>query len=516
MLNGIFQLKNLLKILIFFPVIFYFGKRSYIAFDEGFYALQARWILDKGNWIIPLWWDDYALDRTIGLQYLIAKSQDIFGRNMFSAYLPTTCAAIIMLFTTYKLHEELFDKKFALISPLILATSYLWFDYSHLATQDIMYSSLVTVGIYSFAKVNSKENKFYIFLFGSWIGLAFMFKTFLVAVPLLSILPFLYIKRKFFYSNLFLIGLLSGFLPYFIWSYNINPFLDKNIIFYLFEKFNSLSNENTFTKPFYYYLWNIPITFLPWSIFSIVGIIKNAFERKNRYLLTFYPLILVLIISIFSTKTPYYPLQISSILALNSFTGIKFLFYSKKYNSSFIFFTSKFIPFFLICLIFVYYFFYLNTVNFTNRENTFLILGLILFAISWTFLKGNDTFKKFITFLIIGPYLLTSLLLQSGLFTDRSRELRETLEHISSLDIVKNQVIKVDRSGIKDSAAGSKIIRISLLTPHLGGSLESISNLKSKELAWSTEPNKKNNIINSYEIVFEDQTLNPWKLILKK
>ena len=68
MLNSIFKLKKLLKIFIFFPVIFYFGKRSYIAFDEGFYDLQARWILEKGNWIVPLWWDNYAIDRTIGLQ----------------------------------------------------------------------------------------------------------------------------------------------------------------------------------------------------------------------------------------------------------------------------------------------------------------------------------------------------------------------------------------------------------------------------------------------------------------
>ena len=40
--------KLILKLFIFFPLIFYFGKRSYLAYDEGFYALQARWILEKG------------------------------------------------------------------------------------------------------------------------------------------------------------------------------------------------------------------------------------------------------------------------------------------------------------------------------------------------------------------------------------------------------------------------------------------------------------------------------------
>ena len=79
-----------LKSLIFIPLIFYFGKRSYLAFDEGFYVLQAKWILEKDNWIVPLWWDKFVLDRTIGIQFLIAKSQEIFGENVFATYFPTT------------------------------------------------------------------------------------------------------------------------------------------------------------------------------------------------------------------------------------------------------------------------------------------------------------------------------------------------------------------------------------------------------------------------------------------
>jgi len=226
MINKIFKFKNLYKVLIFIPLIFYFGKRSYIAFDEGFYALQARWILDKGNWIIPLWWDQYVLDRTIGIQFLIAKSQEIFGRSMSAAYLPTTIAAILMLFITYKFHEELFNKKYAIISPLILSTTYLWFDYSHLATQDIIYSCLVTIGLLSLVKIKSKDNKFYILLFGIWIGLAFMMKTFLVFVPLISLLPYIFIKKIIISSQFFWVGLLIGFIPFLIWTFSINPYLD--------------------------------------------------------------------------------------------------------------------------------------------------------------------------------------------------------------------------------------------------------------------------------------------------
>ena len=47
------------------------------------------------------------------------------------------------------------------------------------------------------------------------------------------------------------------------------------------------------------------------------------------------------------------------------------------------------------------------------------------------------------------------------------------MEYVSSLDIVKNQTIKVDKKGINNSRSQSKIIRISLLTPKLGEGLES-------------------------------------------
>tara|TARA_B100000945_G_scaffold303919_1_gene288927 strand:- start:116 stop:1663 length:1548 start_codon:yes stop_codon:yes gene_type:complete len=511
--NGILKFKNFIKILIFIPVIFYYGPRSYIGLDEGFYALQARWILEKGNWTIPLWFDNYVLDRTIGLQFLIAKSQEIFGENLFAAYLPTTISAIIMLFVTYKLHEEFFDKKYAIISPLILSTTYLWFDYSHLATQDIIYSSLVTIGLFALVKVKNNKSNFYILLFGIWIGLAFMIKTFLVAVPLAAFLPYLKTKHKLLFTNFFWIGLLIGFSPYLLWTYHVNNYLDQNIIFFLFGKFNILANKNNFTNPFYYYFWNIPITFLPWSIFAIFGLFVNTFYiKKETLVLTYFPLIVIAILSIFSTKTPYYPLQISAILSLNTFIGIKHLFSSKKIKYFVVFTTSKIIPTLIFLIVFTYLIFFQKSVDFNLKENILVILGLILFALSWSCIKNKSNIQEVFTALIIGPYLLTSLLLQSGLFTDRSKDLRETMEYLSTLDIFQNQSIKVDQSSI-NSNTQSKIIKISLLTPNLGDGIKDLKELKSSDIVWSTYSIKEKD--KSYQLVLDDENLSPWKLIKK-
>jgi len=290
-----------------------------------------------------------------------------------------------------------------------------------------------------------------------------MMKTFLVIVPLVSLSPYLFIKKNLLFSKFFWLGLIIGFVPFLSWAVYINPYIEKNIIFYLVEKFTILSNKNTFTNPFYYYFWNIPATYLPWSIFAIFGTILNLSENKeNKYILSFFPIILVGILSIFSTKTPYYTLQISSIFTLNTYLGIKFLFSSKRFRPIFIFITSKIVPLLIVSLTFTYYFFFQSISKFNFKENTFLILGLLFFGISWSFIKQKNSFKEILIILIIGPYFLTSFLLQSGLFTDRSRELREKMEYVSSLDIVKNQEIKVDKSGINNSRSQSKIIRISL------------------------------------------------------
>ena len=108
------------------------------------------------------------------------------------------------------------------------------------------------------------------------------------------------------------------------------------------------------------------------------------------------------------------------------------------------------------------------------------------------------------------------MLLGSGLFTDRSRELRKTMEYVASLDLVKNQTVKVDKSGINNSESQSKIIRIALQTPILGDGLNSINNLNTGELSWFNESSNKSIKKNSYEILFKNDTLKPWILILKR
>ena len=169
----------------------------------------------------------------------------------------------------------------------------------------------------------------------------------------------------------------------------------------------------------------------------------------------------------------------------------------------------------MVSVIFIYFFLLKTTLNLNIKENTFLISGLILFALAWSFIKKSQSTSTLISILIIGPYLMTSCFLQSGLFTDRSRELRETMEYVSSLKTINNRVIKVDKSSIINTASHSKIIRIALLTPNLGEGIENIKSLKSSEIAWSILPKEDQKKDASFKIIYENEVIFPWKLIKK-
>lgn len=488
-----------------------------IAFDEGFYALQARWILDRGDWITPMWWGAISLDRTIGIQYLIALSQKFFGENVYSIFIPTTFAACLFLYFTYDLHKELIGDKKAIFSPLILGTTFLWINYSHLATQDIVFSSIVTSGIlFSIKAAKTKKNK-YLFLAGLWIGLGVFFKTYLVLIPLVAILPYLYSSR-ILSKKTFWIGVLLGFLPFILWSYEIIIRYGFPVYTGLFDKLLILSKNNNFTNPFYYYLWNLPLNVFPWSIFSIVGLILSFKELnyKKKYFLFFYPIIIITLLSFFSTKTPYYPIQILSLLSLDAYLGIIYLINNHDFNIKFI---RRIIFIFLpsLLLIFLVFANYVDQDILNDQyQKVYLNIGLTFFILSWfgcNFVSNN---KRKLILIILGPYLLTSLLVQSGMLTDRSKSLRIALEKIILDERISSKEVQVVTSELGGESANSKIIRISLMMPNLGKGIKFLDELKIDNYAWTTKSRYEINSTKKYKIISEASEFKPWSLILRE
>ena len=144
--------KEWLALLSIVPLIFSIRPRSFMAHDEGYYILQARAILDSGNWLAPMSWGAPVFDRTIGAQWIIASSQKIFGYTSWSSHIPSLIFGLISLCLTYLLSKRYFGVQVASISVAILFLSPIFLDHIHLATQDIPLLAIELVGIYSITK----------------------------------------------------------------------------------------------------------------------------------------------------------------------------------------------------------------------------------------------------------------------------------------------------------------------------------------------------------------------------
>ena len=86
--------------------------------------MQARWIIEKSNWVGPLFWDQVSSDRTIGIQFLMAIAKKLLGDALFVIYIPIFLAAILMLYCTFQLHKELLEDKNPIYSAFILSTTF--------------------------------------------------------------------------------------------------------------------------------------------------------------------------------------------------------------------------------------------------------------------------------------------------------------------------------------------------------------------------------------------------------
>ena len=107
-------------------------------------------------------------------------------------------------------------------------------------------------------------------------------------------------------------------------------------------------------------------------------------------------------------------------------------------------------------------------------------------------------------------------MVQSGLLTDRSRNLRETIEYIMVKEGLHNHTINVVSDNYNSADSNSKLIKILVMTPNLGKDFRNLNELKKNEYAWMIDSKNVTTNSENYQIISNDKNLNPWKLIKKK
>lgn len=402
-------------------------------YDDSFvYYLRAIELFTHGTYS-PIYWP-------LGYPLILTFSFYLLGESIHSAYSITAFLGALIVFPVYFLAKELFDKKIALISVLLISI-----DPVHILISSGIWSNapetlFITFAIFFILKFNKKEFPTYLYIATIFAALSTFIRytsgiliiIFIIYIILSKSKQYILIlikKKEFYFAFLIFILVLT---PQFI--YNTLQYGNPLSTYY------NIHNDLVFWS--YRYLFETPPGMqYPTTITYFYTILFWTFDLKS--------------LLFFLSKSTFVP----PLLVLFSFIGLIFLFRRKKYNealllSLWIFFTI--IPFL---------FFFQSTVWQSSRillsmHAPFIILGVygvfkatyMLNKKLFSLLPGGynySVFLRIICFLpIIIPMILVSLLIKPPSEESFGRRIQKHLESPAN----KYVIFSVERhAAFKDS-----------------------------------------------------------------
>lgn len=548
--------------LVVLPLLLSVAPRSFLAHDEGYYALQARWISEGGPWLAPLWWGQPVFDRTIGVQWLIAGAYRLLGVQAWVAHLPSLGAAGACLGLTAALARQLgvgsasagapfgsggaeraggagsadppldpppAASSIGWLSALLLALTPLWINYAHLASQDMPLLAVELVGLYALVRARPGASPLWGLLAGLSVGPAFLIKGFMVAVPLVAIAPFLWLQRRQLLGRPALwLGLGLGWLPVLAWLGLSLAEFGPEVVGGLVSKLLYLSDSDVYGGGPFYYLWNIPANTAPWVLLALVGWwrlgrgreLGGTPGREQRLVLLLYPLLLLLLLSAFRTKTPYYGLQLTPMLAIAAAQVLR------RWSQA-----GRARPRGLAwCLAGFGGLLALAGLGLVGPgaplaaalqldpaqlPGGFLPYGLAALAlgVSWLLIPFGRRPRALLAAALLGPWLALVLLVQAGLFSDRSSALRLALAEPAIAHALGQGPVAVVAPEPLSGEAHAQLILLALASPQLGPRIPSLEALPAGGLAWVRGVQAARDPSRNLEVVASGETLGDWALV---
>lgn len=158
---------------------------------EARYAEIAREMVVTNNWITPQldhgqpFWAKPPLSI-----WATALSFKFFGISEFTARLSSFVFSILSLFLTYLLSKELLDKRYAILTSVILASTGLFYVLLGAVMTDQAFSFGITMSIVSFVLNLKDKSKLWGYLFFAGIGISVLSKgllgIFFILVPIVT------------------------------------------------------------------------------------------------------------------------------------------------------------------------------------------------------------------------------------------------------------------------------------------------------------------------------------------
>jgi 4-amino-4-deoxy-L-arabinose transferase-like glycosyltransferase len=296
---------QVLILLIFCSLLFIVGVGSWDLWnpDEPRYAQVSKEMVERGDWILMHVNGNTYVDKPPLFFWLIALSSFFWqGFTSFSARFPSGLFSTLTVLFTFFLGKKLYGSRTGFLSPLILATS---FEFAYLSTRaniDATLTFFTTTSIFFFlhwyqyhsphsSPLSSGERQGLragLWIYGFYISMAlatlakgpvgFILPLIVSLVYLLVQKDWMAMKRMRLLTGMafcFVI-ILSWYLP--AVSKGGQNFLNETLIHHTIDRFAKGSSH---IRPFYYYLTNFPVDFLPWFLFLPGAIVYGFLEKKK-------------------------------------------------------------------------------------------------------------------------------------------------------------------------------------------------------------------------------------------
>lgn len=379
--------------------------------DEGTYAIVAREIYRTGNWFYPTLQGDPFLLKPPLMQWLIACCYQIGGVQEFTTRFPGAFLTALGVPLVYLIGNLVFLESLpALFSALVYLTLLPVVRHGRLAMLDGMAISFFLLLIFSIFK--ARKQKKYALIIGICLGLITLTKGMLVLVlGGIAGLVIIANKQLDLLKNPFLwIGLFLGNLPAFIWYFAQwqhygNTFLEIHFQSQAFDRLGKAVEGNT--GPIWYYLLELIKYGFPWLLFLPGGLYLSW---KNRvawgYLVLVGAIVYGSIVSVMSTKLPWYIMPIYPFLALAIGANLSYIWQQEKFKSKFLvgFFGFLMIVGLAGCVYFIMFDQQILLIIMS------IILGITMGMTSWLINQQN---RNFIPILFSGMYIVLVLLMSS-------------------------------------------------------------------------------------------------------
>lgn len=315
----------------FLAVWFYMlGVRTLVPTDEGRYAEMAREMVASGDWITLRLNGIKYFEKPPLQNWMNAITFTLFGLGDWQARLWTgLCGLIGILFTTLAAFK-LYGRRIAIISGLVLGSSFYWSAMGHINTLDMGLSGMMTIALCSLIiaqrdDATETERRNYMLLCWAGMALATMSKG-LIGFVLPGAVLVLYTAwtRDFgLWLRLHMgKGLLLFFaitVPWFILVWQANP--EHPHFFFIHEHFQRFtSTVHKRGGAWYYFFPLLVIGIVPWLGVLLQSASKAIEKEKTKFqaqkMLLLWASFIFFFFSISGSKLPSYILPIFPALAI--------------------------------------------------------------------------------------------------------------------------------------------------------------------------------------------------------